>query len=88
MMELRCSLAVVIVPAETLYSLRMMQLDEIGTAMLNEIMSLEAMINNNFSIYNGLSNRELTDVTPHRRPDHHAVSKDDAVDEGVQARQA
>ena len=66
----------------------MMQLDAIGTVMLNEIMSLEAMIDDNFSIHNGLNNRDLTDVTPHRRPDHHVVSKDDTVDEGIQAHQA
>ena len=84
-MELRRSPAVVIVPAEILYSWRMMQLDEVGSAMLNEIMSLVAIIDDGFSIHNGLSNRELTDVAPHRRPDRHAVSKDDAVDEGTQA---
>jgi len=67
MMELRCSLVVVIIlPAEILYNWRMMQLDEIGTAMLNGTMSLEAMIDDNVSIHNGLSNRELTDVAPHR----------------------
>jgi len=87
-MALRRSPAAVIFPDEILYNCRCIQLDAIGIATFNAMMSFVALGQDHVNTGNCLRTKGLTDVAPYGQRIYHIVCPDDTVYEAYQARQA